>query len=400
MRKSQRLDPRTTATAAPGLATVRPPQSRTAARGDLRRNRMTDRTLTRTLALLGCAAALVFGHPAAAETRLEGAGALVPFQILATWFVRFAQDATVIRDFNPGRARVDYLATDGAAAVDDLIAERIDFAATDRMISDEQIKQMPRGAVVLPVIANQVVIAYNLPSVPALRLPRAVYPKIFSGDIASWNDPGIAAANPGIALPDLPITVVVRSDSASTTGAFTAHLSAIDKSFRDTVGAARSPTWPESERFVRELRNDGVTAALMETRGSIGYMELGYARLSDWWQLALLENRAGAFVAPGTESGMAAVAATAQPKNALPSGAPDLRLRLTDPSGEGAYPVAALTWLLFHAAGYDTLERGTIRGLIRYCTTAEAQGEAISLGYIPLPDTLLDTVRQAVDTIE
>jgi phosphate transport system substrate-binding protein len=222
---------------------------------------------------------------------------------------------------------------------------------------------MPRGAVVLPVIANQVVIAYNLPASGAAPA-RAVYPKIFSGAIESWNDPGHRRGQPGRRCRSCPSP----SSSAPTPAAPPAPSRPPERHRRRsaTVGAARSPKWPEGERFVREDGNDGVAAALIETRGSIGYMEHGYAQLADWRQLALLENRAGEFVAPGRSPGWRRSPRPPCRRRAAPRAARRICACASDrPERRGAYPIIALTWLLFHAAGYDTRARDAVLGLIR-----------------------------------
>jgi phosphate transport system substrate-binding protein len=348
------------------------------------------------------AATLILPSLAGAASELSGAGARVPSPILATWFMQLARDPAVASRYNPSATRVNYLPTDSAAGIQAMIDNTVDFAATDQTPTDEQLKQMERGAVLLPVVASQVVIAYNLPGAEGLRLPRTVYPKIFAGAIESWNDPAIAAANPTLALPEQPIIVVVRSDAGSTSATVSGHLSAIDAEFRQSIGAAHSPKWPEGERFIREDGNDGVAAKLLETPGSIGYMEHGYAQLTDWRQIAWLENQAGEFVKPGLDSGRAALSSVALPTGTLPGGAskaPDLRISLRDPDGEGAYPILTPAWLLFHATGYAPDQRDAVLGLVDYGLSDAAQSQASGLGYVPLPETLLDAAREAADTI-
>ena len=129
--------------------------------------------------------------------------------------------------------------------------------------------------------AGEIVLAYNLPGNPqSLKLPRDVYPAIFSGKITNWNDPKIVAANPDVKLPDLPITVVRRSDSSGTTFVFTQHLAAISPAFKETVGVGTTVQWPTSDKFVAAPKNDGVTATIKQTPGAIGYIEYGYAKLT------------------------------------------------------------------------------------------------------------------------
>ena len=133
-------------------------------------------------------------------------------------------------------------------------------------------------------------------------MPRDVYPDIFLGKITRWNDPRIVAANPEIKLPDLPITVVRRSDASGTTFVFTKHLSAISPEFKEKVGQGTNVQWPPSDKIVAAPKNDGVTATIKQTPGAIGYIEWGYAKLTKA-NVALLQNKAGNYVAAGGEGG-------------------------------------------------------------------------------------------------
>ena len=124
--------------------------------------------------------------------------------------------------------------------------------------------------------AGEIVLTYHLDGVKQLRLPRDVYPKIFLGEITKWNDPAIAAANPGVKLPAEDITVVVRADSSGTNFNFTHHLSAVSEAFKSKVGAGTTVDW-KVEHLVKSPKNDGVAATIRQTPGSIGYVEYGYA---------------------------------------------------------------------------------------------------------------------------
>jgi phosphate transport system substrate-binding protein len=341
----------------------------------------------------------VFQAPVAAEPRLSGAGAIFPFPLYATWLRQFARDPAVRNEHNSTGARVDYAATSSDAGVSGLIAGSVDFAASDRSIDDDEAGQIERGIVALPMTAGSVVVAYNLPGVDALRLPRAVYPRIFAGEITTWNDPAIGEANPGTTLPELAITVVVRADAAHATDVLTAHLSAVDTAFQRDIGRSRAPEWPQKENLVSARLNDGVAAEILRTPGAIGYLDYGYAKLAGWTQIAQLENKAGQFVAPGPEAGSAALADVRFPDAKLPNGAPDLRAQDRDPAAEDAYPITAMTWMLFYATGYADEDLTAVRDLIAYCTSDDAQAQAPALGYVPLPDTVLARAREAAGTI-
>jgi phosphate transport system substrate-binding protein len=140
-------------------------------------------------------------------------------------------------------------------------------------------------------------------------------------------------------------------------------------------------------------------AQVKQNKGTIGYVEYGYAKLTGHEQVAMLENKAGNFVAPGPESGAAAVASAEFPEGTLPGGAPDLRAWVYDPAGEDSYPIASLTWLLFYT-DYDDEKTQTIQDLIKYMISENAQGQADSLGYVPLPADVVEKVQAAAELIK
>ena len=208
---------------------------------------MTQNQLIQAAALFGCIAALSVAPSALAAQQLHGAGARFPFPLFAGWFMQFSRDPAVRDAYNSTGVRVSFRATDSQSGLEDLLLEAVDFAAADWAISDDEIKGVERGVVPLPITAGEVVLAYNLGGVDGLRLPRAVYPKIFSGEIANWSHAAIAEANSDVTLPDQPITVIVRVDAARTSAVLSAHLSAIDPGFREAIGESRSPQWPADQ---------------------------------------------------------------------------------------------------------------------------------------------------------
>ena len=347
-------------------------------------------SLLSTAVLSGCLSAVAFSPAAFADVKLIGSGASFPQPIYAKWFKDFSAA-------NKG-VRVDYQSKGSGAGIQDFINQVVDFAGSDAAMSDEEIGQVKSGAVLLPMTAGEIVLTYNLKGVEELKLPRAVYPAIFTGEITRWNDPKIAEANPGVDLPDEDITVVVRSDSSGTTYVFTGHLAAVDDGFKDSVGQGKSPQWPKSDKFVKAPKNDGVTATVKQTPGAIGYVEYGFAKLTKA-PVAMLENQSGAFVAPGPESGAAALASAEFPSGNLPgSDVPDLRAWIYDPEGEKAYPIATFTWLIFPET-QDAEKAQVARDLVEYCLT-KGQQSADAMGYIPLPANVVETVREVSQQIQ
>jgi phosphate transport system substrate-binding protein len=339
------------------------------------------RNLTIVMAAV-VALATQMSQASADDLRLVGSGASFPFPLYSTWFKAFSKQTNGVT--------VDYQAKGSGAGIQDLINNTVDFAASDAAMTPEQIAKVDKGVVLLPMTAGEIVLAYNLPGQPTgLKLPRGVYPDIFLGKITRWNDPRIAAANPGITFPDLPITVVRRSDSSGTTFVFTKHLAAISPEFKEKVGQGTTVNWPASDKIVAAPKNDGVTATIKQTPGAIGYIEWGYAKLTKA-NVALLQNKSGKYVAAGGEGGALALASAEFP--------PDLIVWVDDPTDPGAYPIASFTWQLFYQK-QDPQKADYLRKLVAYGLT-EGQKIADSMGYIPLPPTVIEKVKAASAKIQ
>lgn len=338
----------------------------------------------RSFASLAATSAMLAGGgivPKAAlaqNVRLTGAGASFPFPLYATWVQTFSQKT-------PG-VQIDYQSTGSGAGVQAFINRTVDFAASDSGMTDEEIAKVEGGAVLLPMTAGEIVYAYNLPGVSGLKLPREVYPLIFLGEVERWNDPRIVEANPGLELPDTRITAVRRSDSSGTTFVFTKHLSEINQQFADTVGIGTNPQWPRVDNLVAAPRNDGVAATITQTPGAVGYVEWGFAKLTNT-PVAELQNKAGNFVAGGSEGGRIALAGAEFKPD-------DLRVWIADPPQEGAYPISTFTWMLFYKR-QDAERAEILRNFVEWALV-DGQVMADELGYIPLPPEVVEKVRALV----
>jgi phosphate transport system substrate-binding protein len=351
---------------------------------------MTLQHVLKMAALAGCLSTFAFSSAVSADTNLNGSGASFPFPLYAKWAKDFSKKN---KD-----ARVQYQAVGSGAGIRAFIAETVDFAASDAAMNDEEISKVPteKGVVLLPMTAGEVVLSYNLPGNPELKLPRDVMIDIFLGKLDSWKDDRITEANPGVDLPDDKITVVRRSDSSGTTYVFTGHLAAASEEFEKEVGQGKSVNWPKS--FVGAPKNDGVAAMIKQTPGAIGYIEYGYAEATGQ-PMAVLQNKAGNFVPPGEESGKAALASAEFPTTDLPGyeGTPDLRVWVNDPAGDDAYPIATFTWMLMYQH-QDEEKAKVLRDFIEYGLT-EGQKDAPKMGYIPLPENVKAKVEDAMNLV-
>lgn len=315
------------------------------------------------------------------KVRLTGSGASFPAPIYLTWFKDFSKKSAGVT--------VDYQSKGSGAGVQDFLNKTVDFAASDSAMKKEDIAKVAEGVQLLPMTAGEIVLAYNLPSKPKdLKLPRDVYSNIFLGKITKWNDPKIVAANPGVDLPDMPITVVRRADSSGTTAVFTMHLSAINPEFKKTLGEGNTVNWPATDKFVASPKNDGVTATVRQTPGAIGYIEYSFAKLAKV-DFALLQNKAGQYVLPG--NGAETLAAVKLPD--------DMVAWLSDPEGTKSYPITSYTWMIFRKNNADANKAKAMREMIEYGLT-DGQKVAASMGYIPLPAVVVEQVRKAAANIK
>jgi phosphate transport system substrate-binding protein len=315
---------------------------------------------------------------AAASVKLQGAGASFPAPLYNKWFKAYsAAHANVL---------VDYQSVGSGSGVKSVIDRTVDFGASDAAMKPEDMAKVDGGVQLFPMTAGSIVLAYNLKDVDSLRLSRKAYAGIFLGKITKWNDPAIVEGNPGAKLPDAPVNVVVRADSSGTSFVFSQHLSAINDEFGKSVGANTMPNWPAG---TKSKGNEGVTASLMTTPGSIGYIEYGYAK-SQKVPFAVLENKSGKFVAADTASGQAALASATLPDNMI--------AWASDPEVADAYPIVTYTWLICYKKYPDKNKQQAIQDLVKYGLT-DGQKDAETLGYIPLPAAVVEKATAAVQNI-
>ncbi len=314
-----------------------------------------------------------------ATTAITGSGATFPAPLYQRWASDFGKA-------NPA-VSVNYQGVGSGAGVKDFLSNLTDFGASDVAMTDGEIAKAGGNVLMLPAAAGTLVLAYNVPGLQSgLKLSRAVYAGLFLGTVKKWNDPAIAADNPGIALPDLPVTIITRSDGSGTTAVFTAHLAAINPDFSSQVGSGKSVTWPVG---LAGKGNDGATTLIKQTPGAVGYVEYGYA-VNNRLAMASLQNKSGAFVAPTAESGAATLAAVALPEN--------FRAFISDPEGANDYPIATFTWLLVKKTYADAAKGAAVKAFVSYGLT-EGQATAPQLGYLPLPAEVVTKVRAVLETV-
>jgi phosphate transport system substrate-binding protein len=311
--------------------------------------------------------------------KLQGAGASFPAPLYSKWFKTYST--------NHPNLQIDYQSVGSGGGIKSFIDKTVDFGASDAAMTPEEIAKVDVGVQLLPMTSGSIVLSYSLEGVTELKLSRKAYAGIFLGQIKQWNDPLIVKTNPGVNLPAKTINVVVRADSSGTSFVFTKHLSAISPEFAKSPGVNKMPNWAVG---TKSKGNEGVTAAIKTTPGSIGYIEYGYA-MTQKMPMVTLENKSGAFVAPTTASGQAALASAELPDNMI--------AWVSDPTAKDAYPIVTFTWVLCYKQYTDKAKLQALKDVLLYGLT-DGQKDAEALGYIPLPAPVVEKGKAAIQSIQ
>jgi phosphate transport system substrate-binding protein len=283
--------------------------------------------------------------------------------------------------------QVDYISSGSVKAVQELKAGKIAFAATDFALTPQQLAQLP-PVIQIPDTAGAICLTYNLPGLKqALRLSPRALAGIYLGMVKKWDDPLLQKDNPGIALPNEPITVVHRVDAAGATSIFATYLSAVSPKWKSTVGAGDSLKWPAG---IGGVGSAGLTSVVRNSPGAIGFVELNYAQQNEL-PVAAIENQAGRYVLPDVASTKAAVEAFV----------PELRSNLDTPivdppaSAATAYPIAGLNFMVLPRNGKNVEQRTDLRKFIHF-VLHNGQDTAFHLSYARLPESLKQYDEQAL----
>jgi phosphate transport system substrate-binding protein len=331
------------------------------------------------VAFSACCVGPELADRASAQMLINGAGATFPYPIYSKWFDEYVKvDSSV---------RVNYQSIGSGGGQKQILAETVDFGASDGPMSDANLAKAPRKLLHIPTVAGADVLTYNLPGSPQLRLDGPTIVGIFMGKITKWNDARLAGQNPGVKLPDEDIVVVHRSDGSGTTFIWVDFLSSVSKEWESKVGRGTSVNWPAG---LGGKGNEGVAGQIKQLPGAVGYVELAYA-VQNQLPYASVKNSAGNYIAPTLESITAALSAAKIPD--------DFRFSMVNPPGEKAYPISGCTWLLVYQ---DQKDAAKGRKLVEFLNWAIEKGElmAESLNYAPLPDGVRQRVLERIKTIK
>ncbi|MGD0744649.1 MAG: phosphate ABC transporter substrate-binding protein PstS [Verrucomicrobiota bacterium] len=315
-----------------------------------------------------------------AQTLINGAGSSFDYPAFTKWFESYGKVDLDVR-FN-------YQSIGSGAGQKQLLNQTVDFGASDAPMTDESMSNAPGKILHIPVVAGGVAIIYNLKGDPKLKLESGIIAGIYLGNITKWNDPKIAALNPGVELPDLPIVPVHRSDGSGTTFIFTDYLSSVNSAWADTVGKSTSVRWPAGIGLGAK-GSEGVAGQVKQLPGAIGYAELAYADQNKI-PYADVKNAAGNFISPTPDSVSAALATAKIPD--------DFRFSMVNPPGDKAYPIAGASWVLVYQHQKDAGRGKKLAAFLKWAVT-DGQKISATLDYAPLPDNVQSRELELIGTI-
>jgi len=315
---------------------------------------------------------------------LTGAGATFPYPLYSKWFADYAAKTGV---------KINYQSIGSGGGIRQIQEQTVDFGATDGPMSNDELSKAKGGAILhIPTALGGDVVTYNLPDVKQpLKLTGELVADIFLGNVKKWNDQKIAALNSGVKLPDQDILVVHRSDGSGTTYVFTDYLTAVSPAWAKGPKKGKEVPWPVG---LGGKGNEGVSGQVKQTPGSIGYVELAYAK-ENGLPSALIKNAAGNFIAPSTETITAAAAGIAEK---LPPNT-DYRISIVNAPGANAYPISSFTWILAYVNQSDSAKGKKLVDFLRWALT-DGEKEATTLNYAPLPAPMIDQLKSRLDSIK
>jgi phosphate transport system substrate-binding protein len=320
---------------------------------------------------------------ASGSADLTGAGATFPYPLYSKWFSDYARETGV---------RINYQSIGSGGGIRQISEQTVDFGASDAPMTEEELSGAKGGRLLhFPSILGADVLTYNLPEITQpLRLTGDAIARIYLGEITKWNHADLAALNPGVTLPDRDILPAYRSDGSGTTFVFTDYLAAVSPKWSAGPGRGKQVDFPAG---LGGKGNEGVSGLVKQTPGSIGYVELAYARQNNL-PAALVRNAAGNFVAPSAETITNAAAGALE----SPQGATDYRVSIVNAPGANAYPISSFTWLLVYETQADSVKGAKLADFLRWAYS-EGQRSADALGYAPLPPSLTEPLTQRIDSL-
>jgi phosphate transport system substrate-binding protein len=330
------------------------------------------------------------GSPAlnTARVDLTGAGATFPYPLYSRWFNEYAIRTNV---------RINYQSIGSGGGIRQVVAQTVDFGATDVPMTDEELASAGMPVLHIPTVIGAVAITYNLPGLARpLNLSPDVIADIFLGRVTRWNDPRIAVLNPKLTIPTADILVVHRADGSGTSYIFSDFLTTVSPAWAAGPGRGKDVRWPVG---IGGKGNEGVAGQVKQMPGAIGYLEVVYAR-QNRLPVVHVQNAAGHFVSPMPFEIASAATAMLESDRKLnaseTTGTPDLRVSLVNAPGAQSYPIASFTWMLIAPSAIGPDKSRQLAAFIRWALL-DTPDVASTLGYVPLPSEAATRIVDRLD---
>jgi phosphate transport system substrate-binding protein len=338
--------------------------------------------IVKVLSLLAVLLAMATFAAAQGQVLLNAAGATFPYPIYSKWFDLYHT--------SHGNVQINYQSIGSGGGIRQLLDKTVDFGASDGPMNDDQLKQASVPILHFPTVLGAAIPTYNVPGVQTdLNFTPEALSGIFLGKVTKWSDPAIASANPGVKLPGDDIVVVHRADGSGTSYIWTDYLSKVSPEWQSKVGKGTSVNWPVG---LGGKGNEGVSAQIQQTPGSLGYVELIYA-VQNKLPYGKVKNAAGVFVKADLASVSAAAAAASK---TMPD---DFRVSITNAEGKAAYPISSFTWLLIPSKFTDASKRDVVKDFLKWMMT-DGQSYVEALSYAKLPKEVVTKEMKAIGQIQ
>ena len=309
---------------------------------------------------------------------ITGAGATFPYPIYAKWAEAYKKETGV---------GLNYQSIGSSGGIRQINNKTVAFGASDAPVKGEDLDRL--GQVQFPAIIGGTVPVINLEGFKPgeLRITGPVLAEVFLGDIVKWNDPKLAALNPGKKLPDANITVVHRADGSGTTFNWTDYLAEVSKLWADRVGKGAAVKWPAASS-VGGKGNEGVAANVNRVKGAIGYVEYAYVKKNNMTFMQL-QNKSGKWVSPDDLTFAAAAA------GADWFSVPGMGVSVVDQKGDAVWPVTTASFIIMYK---DPADKATSAEVLKFFAWSFKNGKKLAeeLDYVSLPDVLTKQIRERV----
>lgn len=336
--------------------------------------------MKRTVLNIALAGILASSFVTKAADELLGAGATFPYPLYSKMFDVYHKQYGV---------EINYQSIGSGGGIRQLESKTVDFGATDAFMSEDKMESIEGGILHMPTCLGAVVITYNLPGNPDLKLSSDVLADIYLGKIKRWNDPKLVELNPDVKLSKDKIVVVHRSDGSGTTFIFSDYLGKVSPTWKEKVGVGKSLSWPTG---LGAKGNEGVSGLVKGMKGGIGYCELAYALHNNMPQ-ASIKNQAGNFIKPTIES-------ISQAGNVeIP---PHTRVSLTNTEAEQGYPVSGFTWMIMYRDqkyGNRPREKAVLLSNLLSWMITDGQKYTKPLDYAPLPEAAVKRAEAIIESM-